>query len=172
MKFGFKPELGLYQKYSVTNINIFNKILDKTIKKIINYKISDIQKYCKKIIDIITQIYKKNDFENAEIFLYKSKYAESKIQSSEKITKFSEKLNQMIELINILPKSGTLGKWLKKTFYKNCIDYNKFLNIMVNSNLRIIKYKNKFYKNPLDHDFELIDSYTNCNFVIDLTKFY
>ncbi len=174
MKFGFKPELEFYQKLKISDMNTFNKLIEKSIKNIKNYRIINLRKYCQNIIDVIIQIYKKNDFDKADIITSSTSdpYTYYTVSKENKLNKFAEKLNQMIKLLNILPKFGSLGTWLKKTFYKNCSVYSDFFDIILYSRQSTIKYKNKLYKNPLRQDFELLDMYADCNFVIDLTKNY
>ncbi len=175
MKFGFKPELQQMQKIWYTNINSFTKIMQKSIEKIKSIKIEDIRKYCKKIIHLILKIYIKNDFDKVELLNEeptKYSYYSNKMNKKTKIEKLAEKLNTMIELLDILPKKGSLWLWLKKIFYKDCKKYILFKNNLLNQNFKIIIYNNKIYKNPFVKPFFILSQYTRNKFVIDLTKFY
>lgn len=178
MKFGFKPELLEVFENTYTNINSFTKILNKNIYFIKKIKIEDIQKYCKNIINLILKIYIKNYFDKVELLNDepdKYTYPLNKINKKTKIEKLSEKLNIMVELLDILPKKGLLWKWLKKSFYKDCKNYYLFWHKFVYpkySKHNIIKYKNKIYKNPYEEAFELLSHYARNKYVIVLTKFY
>ncbi len=176
MKFGFKPELLNDFESTYTNINSFTKILNNKILFIKKIKIEDVRKYCEKIINLIVKIYIKNDFDNVQLLNNepnKYTYRFNKINKKTKIEKLSEKLNLMIELLDIFPKNGLLWKWLKKSFYKDCTKYYLFWDKFIYpkySGYNIIEYKNKIYKNPYEEAFELLSHYGRNKFVIDLSK--
>ncbi len=174
MKFGFKPELSQYLKITFTNIDSFTKILNKNIEIIKKIKIEDVRKYCENIINLIFKIYKNKDFENVELYISKptkyNRYILMK-EKSTKMNKLTEKLNEMIQILDILPKNGLLWTWLKKSFYKDCKNYSLFMDILVHSKYNVIEYKKKIYKNPYKEPFELLSTYVRNKFVIDLTKY-
>ncbi len=175
MKFGFKPELQQMQKILYTNINSFTKILMKNINFIKKIKIEEVRKYCLNIINLIFTIYTNQDFDKVELFTQEpGKYNRIILmkEKSTKMTKLTEKLNHMIEILDILPKKGLLWSWLKKSFYKECKNYSLFMDLMVNSKYNVIEYRNKIYKNPYKEPFQLLSSYVRNKFVIDLSDKY
>ncbi len=170
MKFGFKPILpyNSMRNGEYKSIETFIELVNKSIKRLSKVKIENIRKYNEKWINILNKIYSNNDYENVELHsYYPEKYWEKIIDKKNNKNILDEYHTQCIELNKILPKSGTLINFMKKLFYKSCIEYKLLTNVLGPS-FGTILYKNKYYKPKYKEDISNIYKYLYLDYMIEL----
>lgn len=170
MKFGFEPQINplMFRDGRYTDIDVFIKLVDKSIDKISKINMEEVHKYIKKMIELINKIYINNEFEDVDLYQsIPNEFEEEKMDKTKNKDKLEKYRLECINLEKYMPKSGNLLNWIKKIFYKSCKEYTLLLEVM-KPTFMMIQYKNKKYKMKYKYDFDNLELYTRLDYKLEL----
>lgn len=146
-KFGFKFVLNSGEPYYITDFGTtsnMTRVLQQSLEKFRKIKISYYKDAYIKILDIITDVIKNQDYDNVTVYNYHriKPYAKNKQQIKDYLMNLVTMINDLLAIVKSTKKIYLVDVLIEK-FYESCNLYLKLEDIIMRNMLYGVVYKNK-----------------------------